>query len=51
MKHYTVRSHTEHFETDSLKEAYSVAESMMSYFGSATIIDNTTEKILEEWTV
>jgi hypothetical protein len=51
MMRYTVRSHTESFQTDSLDEAHSVMESMASYFGCASIIDNTTNKIIEEWTV
>ncbi len=41
---YIVRSQTESFQTDSLDEAHSVMEIMVSYFGCASIIDNITEK-------
>lgn len=47
MKKYTVRSHTESFETDSLDEAKSVMESMAISYKYACIIDNTNDATLD----
>lgn len=48
---YTVRSHTESFETNSLEEATSVMESMAIEFGYASIIDNNTDEIVKSFEV
>lgn len=49
MKRYSAHSHTEFQETDSLEEAKDIAMSMAEYFGSAYVIDNTNNQIVEEY--
>ena len=49
MKHYSAHSHTEFFETDDLKEAKDIAMSMCEHFGSAYVIDNTNNQVVDEY--
>jgi hypothetical protein len=49
MKRYSAHSHTEFQETDSLDEAKDIAMSMAEHFGSAYVIDNTNNQIVEEF--
>lgn len=49
MKHYSAHSHTEFFETDDLNEAKDIAMSMAEHFGSSYVIDNITNKVVEEY--
>jgi hypothetical protein len=49
MKHYSAHSHTEVFETDSLEEAKDTAMSMAQHFGSAYVVDNTHNQVVEEY--
>lgn len=49
MKKYSVTTGSETFDTDSLEEAKSVLESMASQAGTAILIDNETDKILDEY--
>jgi hypothetical protein len=46
---YSIHSHTEFVETDDLKEAEEIAQSMAESFGSSYIIDNTTNKVINEY--
>ena len=48
MKHYSVVSGPESFDTDSVEEAISVMQSMAEHFGGAKIVDNTTKEIIYE---
>lgn len=47
MKKYTVRTHTESYETDSIDDAKSVMESMAISYNYACIIDNETDSTLD----
>lgn len=47
MKHYTVVSHGDSYDTDSLEDAKSVMESMAIYYKKSTVIDNATNKIID----
>jgi hypothetical protein len=49
MKRYSSHSHTEFFETDDLEEAKDIAMSMAAHFGSAYVIDNTNNQVVEEY--
>lgn len=44
---YTVRAHTDSFETDSLEEARSVMESMAMHYAYACIIETETNKLID----
>ena len=46
---YSAHSHTEYYETDNLKEAQEVAQSMAEHFGSAYVINNETKEIITEY--
>lgn len=46
-KRYTVSSHTESYETDSLEEAKSVMESMAISYRYACLIENSTGTTLD----
>jgi hypothetical protein len=46
-KRYTVRSHTESYETDSLQEAKSVMESMAITYKYSCVIDNNDDSVLD----
>lgn len=47
MKKYTVRAHTDSFETDSLEEARSVMESMAMHYNYASIIDSESNELID----
>lgn len=47
MKKYTVRAHTESYETDSLEEAKSVMESMAISYKYACIIETETDSVVD----
>lgn len=49
MKKYSVHSNTEHYETDDLKDATEVAQSMAEVFGSSYIIENATNKVVDQF--
>lgn len=49
MKKYSVHSNTEHYETDDLKDAMEVAQSMSEVFGSSYIIENLTSVIIDRF--
>jgi hypothetical protein len=49
MKSYSAHSDTEFYETDNLKEAIEVAQSMAEHFGSSYIINNQTNEIIERF--
>ena len=49
MKKYSVHSNTEHYETDDLKDATEVAQSMSEVFGSSYIIENVTSVIIDRF--
>lgn len=49
MKKYSVHSNTEHYETDDLKDATEVAHSMAETFGSSYIIENSTNKVVDQF--
>jgi hypothetical protein len=44
---YTVRAHTESYDTNSLDDAKSVMESMVITFRYASIIDNNNGEIVD----
>jgi hypothetical protein len=49
MKRYSAHSNTEFQECDSLEEAIDIAMSMAVHFGSSYVIDNETNKVVEEF--
>lgn len=49
MKKYSVHSNTENYETDDLKDATEVAHSMAEVFGSSYIIENETNKVVDQF--
>jgi hypothetical protein len=49
MKRYSAHSHTEFQETEDLEEAMDIAMSMAEHFGSAYVIDNETNNVIEEY--
>lgn len=46
---YSVHSHTEYIEVETLKEAEEIAQSMAEALGSAYIIDEDTCEIVNEY--
>jgi hypothetical protein len=49
MKRFSAHSHTEFQEADTLEEAIDIAKSMAAHFGNGYVIDNETNKIVEEF--
>jgi len=49
MKTYSVHSNTESYETDDLKDATEVAHSMAEAFGGSYIIENATNKVVDQF--
>ena len=49
MKKYSVHSNTEFYETDDLEVAEEVAHSMAEAFGSSYIIENATNKVVDQF--
>ncbi len=49
MKRYSAHSNTEFQETDDLNEAIDIAISMAEHFGNGYVIDNQTNKVVEEF--
>lgn len=46
---YSVHAHTEYVEVETLKEAEEIAQSMAEVFGSAYIINEDTNEVINEY--
>jgi hypothetical protein len=46
---YSVHSHTEYLVVDTIKEAEEIAQSMAEAFGSAYIINEETNEVIDEY--
>lgn len=49
MKLYSAHSDTEFYESDNLKEAIEVAQSMAEQLGSSYVVNNQTNEIIERF--